>query len=144
MYGTFQTPIANSRRFYISQAKLFGSRQYSIESILMSYIEIVVASAADTAHRNKRVTFKSDLQETLHRLDSTPSAVITKDRQPKQRSRKTNDGISNRTRSKAGFIDQNIGTRTRSKAHDVCNENINVNFFLYINFQNQSNTMVVL
>jgi hypothetical protein len=43
----------------------------------------VVRSAADAAHRNTRVTFKSNIQETLDRLDSRPSAVIAKESHPK-------------------------------------------------------------
>jgi hypothetical protein len=33
----------------------------------------VVRSAADSSHRNKRVSFKSDLQESLTLLDTKPS-----------------------------------------------------------------------
>jgi hypothetical protein len=64
----------------------------------------VVRSATDAAHRNKRVTFKSNIRETLDRLDSRPSAVIAKESHCKQRSRKTNDGISNRAGHRAVYI----------------------------------------
>jgi hypothetical protein len=80
-------------------------------------------------------------------LDSRPSATIPRDSQPKQRLRKFHDGISNRTRSKADHIDQNIGNRTRSKVHVVCTESIQVNSFpLYdpTDFQIQSNVNEVV
>jgi hypothetical protein len=77
----------------------------------------VVKFAPDIINRNQRCA--SDIQETLERLDSRPSATISSDSQPRQRSRKFHDGISNRTRSKAGYIDQNTGNRTRSKVHVV-------------------------
>jgi hypothetical protein len=76
---------------------------------------IIVRSAADPTHRNKRVTFKSDVQETLDKLDTIHGALRPSDNQPKQRSRKRSDEVSNKTRSKIGSIDQNIGDRTRSK-----------------------------
>jgi hypothetical protein len=38
----------------------------------------VVRSAADPAHRNKRVTFKSDIQETLDKLNTKVSAFFPK------------------------------------------------------------------
>jgi hypothetical protein len=36
----------------------------------------VVRSAADTSHRNKRVSFKSDVPESLKSLDTKPSATF--------------------------------------------------------------------
>jgi hypothetical protein len=51
-------------------------------------------------------------------------------------------GISNRTKCKAGCIDQNIGSRTRFKVYVMCNESMHVNLFpLFdaIDFQIQSN-----
>jgi hypothetical protein len=75
----------------------------------------VVRSAADPMHRNKRVTFKPDTQEVLEKLDTIPSATTRNENQPKQRSRKSNHDVRNRTRFKAGNINQNIGDRTRSK-----------------------------
>jgi hypothetical protein len=35
----------------------------------------VVRSAADTSHRNRRVSFKSDVQESLQLLDTKPTFV---------------------------------------------------------------------
>jgi hypothetical protein len=74
-----------------------------------------VRSVSDPSHRNKRITFKPDTQVVLEKLDTIPGVAIHSDSQPKQRSRKSNDDVSNKTRSKAGNIDQNIGDRTRSK-----------------------------
>jgi hypothetical protein len=83
----------------------------------------VVRSAADASHRNRRVSFKSDVQESLKLLDTKPSfSFVWKDSHHKHKSRRTNNDVSNRTRSKADYTDQNIGSRTRSKMH-----NINVN-----------------
>jgi hypothetical protein len=83
----------------------------------------VVRSAADASHQNRRVSFKSDLQESLKLLDTKPSLTfVRKDSHHKHKSRRTNKDVSNRTRSKADYTDQHIGSRTRSKMH-----NINVN-----------------
>jgi hypothetical protein len=83
----------------------------------------VVRSAADANHRNRRVSFKSDIQESLKSLDTKPSlSFVWKDNHHKHKSRNTNDDVSNRTRSKADYTDQHIGSRTRSKM-----QNINVN-----------------
>jgi hypothetical protein len=54
-------------------------------------------------------------------LDNKPS-FVWKDNHHKHRSRNTNNDVSNRTRSKGDYTDQHIGSRTRSKMH-----NINVN-----------------
>jgi hypothetical protein len=62
----------------------------------------VVRSAADPTHRNKRVTFKSDIQEILDKIDTRPSALFHRNTESKQRSRKPSDDISTRTRSKVG------------------------------------------
>jgi hypothetical protein len=76
----------------------------------------VVKSAADASHRDKRVSFKSDVQESLELLDTKPSLVFAwKDSHHKHKSRRTNDDVSNRTRSKADYTDQHIGSRTRSR-----------------------------
>jgi hypothetical protein len=89
----------------------------------------VVRSAADASHRNRRVSFKSDVQESLKLLVTKPSlSFVWKDSHHKHKSRNTNNDKSNRTRSKAAYTDQHIGSRTRSKMH-----NINVN---NLSFQN--------
>jgi hypothetical protein len=83
----------------------------------------VVRSAADASHRNRRVSFKADVQESLKSLDTKPSLTfVWKDSHHNHTSRKTNNDVSNRTRSKADYTDQNIGSRTWSKM-----QNINVN-----------------
>ena len=80
----------------------------------------VVRSAADANHRNRRVSFKPDVQEIINRLDLKPSP-ITRNNYPKQRVRGPNDDVSNRTRSKLGHIDQNVGDSIRSKLKAICN-----------------------
>jgi hypothetical protein len=83
----------------------------------------VVRSAADASHRNRRVSFKSDVQESLKLWDTKPSLTfVWKDSHHMHMSRNTNNDVSNRTRSKADYTDQHIGSRTRSKI-----QNINVN-----------------
>jgi hypothetical protein len=57
---------------------------------------------------------------TLRELDAMPS-FVWKDSHHKYKSRNTNNGVSNRTRSKADYTDQHIGSRTRSKMHNVNN-----------------------
>jgi hypothetical protein len=89
----------------------------------------VVRSAADPTRRNKRVTFGFDVQETLAKQITIPDAAILSDNQPKQRSRKPNDDVSNITRSKTGSIDQNVADRTRSKIQSIHNLDFQVNFF---------------
>jgi hypothetical protein len=60
----------------------------------------VVTSAADTNHRDERVSFKAYVQESLKSLDTKPS-FVWKDSHHKHKSRKTNNYLSNRTMSKA-------------------------------------------
>jgi hypothetical protein len=81
----------------------------------------VVRSAADDSHRNRRVSFKSDVQESLKVLGTKPT-FVWKDSHHKHKSRRTNNDVSNRTRSKIDYTDQHIGNRTRSKM-----DNINLN-----------------
>jgi hypothetical protein len=82
-----------------------------------------VRSAADASHRNRRVSFKSDVQESLKLSDTKPSSTfVWKDSHHKHKSKNTNNDVSNRTRSKADYTDQHIGSRTRSNMH---NENVN-------------------
>jgi hypothetical protein len=50
----------------------------------------VVRSAADASHRNRRVSFKSDVQESLKVLDTKPSLTfVWKDSHDKHKSTKT-------------------------------------------------------
>jgi hypothetical protein len=79
-----------------------------------------VSSAADSSHRNKRVLFNSNVQESLKLLDTKPS-FVWKDSHHNHKSRNTNNDVSNRTRSKTDYKDQHIGSRTRSKMHNINN-----------------------
>jgi hypothetical protein len=66
----------------------------------------VVRSAADGSHLHIRVSFKSDVQESLKLLDTKPSlSFVWKDTHHKHKSRRTNNDVSNRTRSKADYTD---------------------------------------
>jgi hypothetical protein len=82
-------------------------------------------SSADASHRNRRVSFKSDVQESLKSLDTKPS-FVWKDSHHKHKSTKTYNDVSNRTRSKADYTDQHIGSRTRSKMHNINVNNLSV------------------
>jgi hypothetical protein len=95
----------------------------------------VVRSAADASHRNRRVSFKSDVQESFKLSDTKPSVTfVWKDSHHKHKSRKTDHDVSNRTRSKADYTDQHIGSRIRSKMHDVNVNNLSVqNLFFPLN-----------
>jgi hypothetical protein len=54
----------------------------------------MVRSAADASHRNKRASFKSDLQESLKLLDTKPSLSFAwKNSHHKQKSRRTNNDV---------------------------------------------------
>jgi hypothetical protein len=90
----------------------------------------VVRSTADANNRNTRVSFKSDVQESLKLLDNKPSLNFAwKDSHHKHKSRRTNNDVSNRTRSKADYTNQHIGSRTRSKIHSINNSIVQNLFF---------------
>jgi trimethylamine:corrinoid methyltransferase-like protein len=90
----------------------------------------VVRSAADASHRNRRVSLKSDVHESLKLLDTKPSlSFVWKDIHHKDKSRRTNNDVSNRTRSKADYTDQNFGSRTESKMHNVNSLSVQNLFF---------------
>jgi hypothetical protein len=80
----------------------------------------VVRPAADASHRNKRVLFKPDVQETLNKLDAGPG-INTKNNHPRNKTRIIMDDVSTRTRSKSGQVDPNVGITTRSKVQGTCN-----------------------
>jgi hypothetical protein len=61
-------------------------------------------SEADASHRNRRVSLKSDVQESLKLLDTKPS-FVWKNIHHEHKSRKNNNDVSNRTRSKADYTD---------------------------------------
>ena len=65
----------------------------------------VVRSAADANHPNKRVTFKPDVQEMINKLDVMPSN-LPGNSHSKQKTRKQNDDVASRTRSKTGHLEQ--------------------------------------
>jgi hypothetical protein len=89
----------------------------------------VVRSVVDDNHRNKRVSFKSDVQVSLKLLDTEPILFfVWKDSHHKHKSRKANYDVSNRTRSKADYTDQHFDIRTWSKM-----QNINVKNFSFQN-----------
>jgi hypothetical protein len=80
----------------------------------------VVRSAADASYQNRRVSL-SDVQQSFELLDTKPSNV-RKDSHHKHKSRKTNNDVSN----KADYTDQHIGSRTRSKMHNINVNNLSV------------------
>jgi hypothetical protein len=106
----------------------------------------VVRSAADANHRNRRVSFKSDVQESLKLLyTKTSLSFFWKDSHDKYKSRRTNNDVSNRTRSKADYTDQHIGIRTRSKMHNINVNNLSVHNLFFplhdaISFQRHGNS----
>ena len=79
-----------------------------------------VRSTAVAPHQNKRVRFKSYLQETLNKLDAGPGITI-KENHPRNKTRILKDDVSTRTRSKPSQVDHNVGITTRSKVQDPCN-----------------------
>jgi hypothetical protein len=59
-----------------------------------------VRLTADASHWNRRVSFKSDLQESLKSLHTKPSLTfVWKDNHHKHKSRRTNNDVSTRIRS---------------------------------------------
>jgi hypothetical protein len=92
----------------------------------------VVRSAADFNHQNRRVSFKSDVQESLKLLDTKPSlSFVWKDNHHKHKSTNTNHDVSNRIRYKADYTDQHVGNRTRSKMHNINTNNLSVQNLLF-------------
>ena len=83
----------------------------------------VVRSAADANQRNKQVLLKSDVQDSLNLLDKNSSFAF-KTIHPKFKSRKVHDDVSTRTRSKADYTNQNVGSRTRTKMQSMCNSTV--------------------
>jgi hypothetical protein len=61
-------------------------------------------------------------------LDTKPN-FVWKDSHHKHKSRNTNNDVSNRTRSKADYTDQHIGSRTWSKMHNINNLSVRNLFF---------------
>jgi hypothetical protein len=94
-----------------------------------------VRSAADESHRSRRVSFKSDVQESLKLLDTTPR-FVWKDSHNRNGSRNTNNDVSIRTRSKADYTDQHVGSRTRSKMHNININNLSAQKLIETNYGN--------
>jgi hypothetical protein len=88
----------------------------------------VVQSAADANHWNKLVEFNPDVQDIINRLDVKSSTII-RNNNHKHKIRGRNDDVSNRTRSKVGHIDQNVGLRNRSKLQATYNSTKKAIFF---------------
>jgi uncharacterized membrane protein len=60
------------------------------------------------------VSFKSGVKESIKLVDNKLSLTfVWKDSHHKHESRNTNNDVSNRTRSKANYTVQQIGSRTR-------------------------------
>jgi hypothetical protein len=90
----------------------------------------VVRSTADANHRNRRISFQSYVQESLKLLHTKPSLTfVWKDSHHKHKSTKTNHDVSTRTRSKADYTDQHIGSRTRYKIQNINNLKVQNLFF---------------
>jgi hypothetical protein len=88
----------------------------------------VVRSAVDPNHRKRQITFNSDVQEKISKLDTRPSNQF-KNSHNKHNSRKFNDNASIRTSSKASHMEQ-IGAKTKSKIQTTCNLSVQSLFFL--------------
>ena len=82
----------------------------------------VVRSTADANYRNKRVSFKLDVEDSLIKLDIKPSADF-RHSHSKDKSRAFSDSVSTRTRSKTDFnhLDDGVAVRTRSKSQNKRN-----------------------
>jgi hypothetical protein len=80
----------------------------------------IVRSAADASHWKKQVTLKLDDQETLKLLYTKPN-FIWKYIHYKYISRKISYYVSTRTRFKADYTDQTVGSRAWSKMENVYN-----------------------
>jgi hypothetical protein len=76
--------------------------------------------AADANHQNKQISLRSNVQELFKSIVTKPS-FVWKDIHHNQNSRMFNDDVTSRTRSKEGYTDQHVGSRTRCKMHNVNN-----------------------
>ena len=90
----------------------------------------VVRSASDANHRNKQASFKSDVKDSLIKLDISP-IVDLRSNHSKDECRALNDSVSTRTRSKTYFsqLDQGVAIRIRSKSKNKCNLSVQGSFF---------------
>jgi hypothetical protein len=78
----------------IGDARKFKILKHYLVTVLH---KSVVRSATDVNHRIKRVSFKSDVQESLGLLDTKPS-FVWKDSHHRFKSRMTDNDVSNRTK----------------------------------------------
>jgi hypothetical protein len=64
----------------------------------------------------------------IEKLDAT-SNIVPRSNLSKQKTRKHNDDVASRTRSKFGHTDQNVADRARSKLQAKCNSSSKGMFF---------------
>ena len=77
----------------------------------------------------------------INKLDVMPSN-LPGNSHSKQKTRKQNNDVAHRTRSKTGHSEQNVGDKTRSKLQAICNSSVQEVFFpLYdvVLFENHAN-----
>jgi hypothetical protein len=82
-----------------------------------------------------------DVQEMINKLDVMP-CNLPGNSHSIQKTRKHNDDVASRTRSKTGHLEQNVGNRTRSKLQAICNSSSQEVFFPLYNivmFENHEN-----
>jgi hypothetical protein len=105
----FQFPETTERPGYfvgfadnVGDTLIFNILKILKNEIITGLHRSVVRSAADASHRNKRVSFKSNVQKSLKLLDTKTSSTFSwKDSHHKHKSRNTKNNVSNRTSSKA-------------------------------------------
>jgi hypothetical protein len=94
LVSRFQSPETKEMTGYfvgfadnVGDALTFKSLKNDLVTVLQ---RIVVRSAADATHRNRRVSFKSNVQESPKLLDTKPSLTfVWKDSHHKHKSRNT-------------------------------------------------------
>ena len=94
-----------------------------LKNDLITVFHRSVVRSVDDNHRNKRVLPQLDVQDPYNLLDKKPSLAF-KNSHPKFKSRKFNDYVSFRTRSKVDYTDQNAGSRSRFKVQSMWNSSV--------------------
>jgi hypothetical protein len=74
---------------------------------------MVVRSAADYSHRNKRVLFKADVQGTRNIMLDKRSEITSKNIHLRIKARIVKEDVSTRNRSKSSQVDQNVGITSK-------------------------------
>jgi hypothetical protein len=77
----------------------------------------------------------------INKLDVMPSN-LPGNSHSKQKAKKQNNDVAHRTRSKTGHLEQNVGSRTRSKLQAICNSSVQEVFFPLhdvVTFENHAN-----